>query len=314
MKIGFIVMMIFRFGGNGSEEPRDSRAMSPMRGIRIGESRLPAPPWGQTHDNVPGLPAAELAQQSTSKVPPFWAPYLEKRGYPFRIWTQDVMLWCAATELHVAQRGPAIVQRLGGTARDICREVPVETIAHGRWDMNGNQIEDGVQTIINGLRRRFGPSDVSTSIVTIVELLTFRRKDHESIDDATTRFEALRARVGGLADNFDLPMPVLGWLFLEAMHVPKPVWPLLLQANGGQLPVNEDQLNVVLHMVRQQGHIAEHTHAGPQNIAEGMRSGHSRHHYFGIGTAANPSSVWDTTAAYMYGQGSSGSGVVTQSS
>ena len=253
----------------GLMEPAGTRPMSPARGVRIGESRLPAPPWQQ--EGVPGLPAAELAQQSTSKVPPYWAPYLEQRGYPFRLWAQDVMLWCAATELQPNQRGPAIVQRLGGTARDIMREVPVENIALGRFDAAGNQIEDGVQMLIAGLRRRFGPLDIQTSISTIVELLTFRRSERESIDDAVTRFEALRARVDGLDQPFVLPIPVLSLLFLEALHVPKAVYPLLLQGNMGQLPINSDQLNAMMHMVRQQGHFAEHTHAGPQNLSEGMR-------------------------------------------
>ena len=293
-----------------TDEPAGFRLMTPLRSQRIGESRLPAP-WGnQDHrHHVPGLPAAELAQQSTSKVPPFWAPYLEQRGYPFRLWVQDIMLWCAATELQPAQRGPAIVQRLGGTARDLCREVPVENIAHGRFDNAGNQIEDGVQMLVAGLRRRFGPLDVQTSISTIVELLTFRRKGGESIDDAITRFEALRARVSGLDDPFVLPVPVTALLFLEALHVPKAVYPLVLQGNNGQLPTTPEQLNAVMFTVRQQGHFAEHTHAGPANLAEGHRVA-GGHHWF-IGDAAAGSSAWSDTAAYMYGQGAAGTSSAT---
>eukprot|EP00959_Pyramimonas_sp_CCMP1952_P337570 7069044-Pyramimonas_sp.AAC.1 len=80
--------------------------------------------------------------------------------------------------------------------------------------------------LITGLRRRFGPLDVQSSISTIVELLTFRRQERESVDDAITRFEALRARVAQLDDPFVLPTPVLSLLFLEALHVPKAVYPL----------------------------------------------------------------------------------------
>ncbi|CAK0897272.1 unnamed protein product [Prorocentrum cordatum] len=253
-----------------------------------------------------GLPAAELAQLSTSKVPPFWAPYLEQRGYPFCLWVQDVMLWCAATELQPPQRGPAIVQRLGGTARDLCRELPVENIALGRFDGHGNQIEDGVQMLTAGLRRRFGPLDVQTSISTIVELITFRRQERESVDDAVTRIEALRARAGQLDDQFVLPTPVLALLFLEAMHVPKAVYPLVLQSNSGQLPTTTDQLNTMIGMVRQQGHFAEHTHAGPQSLAEGYRGkGHHGQHWF-TGDGAGGAATWSDTAAYMYGQSAGG--------
>ena len=40
---------------------------------------------------------ADVAQQSTSKFPPYWSPELERKGYPFRIWSKDVLLWCAGT-------------------------------------------------------------------------------------------------------------------------------------------------------------------------------------------------------------------------
>ena len=156
------------------------------------------------------------------------------------------------------------------------------------------------------MRRRFGPLDVQTSISTIVELLTFRRIERESIDDAITRFESLRARVAGLDDNFVLPTPVLSLLFLEAMQVPKPAYPLLLQGNAGQLPTTEEQLNAVLMMVRQQGHFAEHTHAGPQNLAEGLRDrGKGGHHWFS-GETDGGASTWGATADYMHGQGAAG--------
>eukprot|EP00973_Karenia_brevis_P004327 592941-Karenia_brevis.AAC.1 len=67
--------------------------------------------------HTPGIPQAELAQQSTSKVPPFWTLDLELKGYPFRAWKQDIEVWDAGTELHENQRGPAIIQRLGGIAK-----------------------------------------------------------------------------------------------------------------------------------------------------------------------------------------------------
>ena len=111
----------FPFNEAYSYEPDGSRLINPYRATRVGESKVPAPPdWShpvQNSYNTPGLPAAELAQQSTTKVPPFWRPELEKQGYPFRIWIQDVCLWISSTELQDHQKGPAIVARLGGAAR-----------------------------------------------------------------------------------------------------------------------------------------------------------------------------------------------------
>ena len=51
---------------------------------------------------------------STSKVPPYWEPALELRGYPFRVWIEDLDVWAAGTELAAELQAPAVVQRLGG--------------------------------------------------------------------------------------------------------------------------------------------------------------------------------------------------------
>ena len=77
---------------------------------------------------------AQLAMQSTSKIPPYWAPLLETKGYPFSVWAKDIELWCSGTELQQTQMGPAMVQRLGGVARELMREVPINLIMNGRLD------------------------------------------------------------------------------------------------------------------------------------------------------------------------------------
>jgi len=46
----------------------------------------------------------------TFKVPPYWEPSDEKR-YPYHVWVRDLDLWCAQTEVAVAQRGPSIASR-----------------------------------------------------------------------------------------------------------------------------------------------------------------------------------------------------------
>ena len=61
----------------------------------------------------------------------------------------------------------------------------------------GQQLATGIQVIISGLQRRFGQMDVETSIMSIIELIAFKRSPREGIDDAMARFEAVRSR----ADN-----------------------------------------------------------------------------------------------------------------
>ena len=74
----------------------------------------------------------ERIGHSTSKIPPFWEPRFEQAGYPFRVWLQDVNLWSGGTELALELQAPAVAQRLGGTARDLVRQVPVAELRDGR--------------------------------------------------------------------------------------------------------------------------------------------------------------------------------------
>ena len=52
---------------------------------------------------------AASAMQSTSKVPPYWEPSLERRGYPMRTWIQDIGIWATATELQQEQIAGVVV-------------------------------------------------------------------------------------------------------------------------------------------------------------------------------------------------------------
>ena len=71
---------------------------------------------------------AQLAQQATSKVPPYWEPALELKGYPYKVWLQDISIWAAGTELQDVLQAPAAAQRLGGTAKDLIRELSMEDL------------------------------------------------------------------------------------------------------------------------------------------------------------------------------------------
>ena len=75
-----------------------------------------------------------MAQQASHKTQPFWAPELEQKGYPFQLWLKDVTLWAGGTELPANLQGPAIAQRLGGTAKDLVRNVDVQILRDGRID------------------------------------------------------------------------------------------------------------------------------------------------------------------------------------
>ena len=207
-------------------------------------------------------PAQEPYGHSTSKIPPYWEPGLELRGYPFRIWLQDVDVWSAGTELQPELQAPAVAQRLGGAARALVREVPTNELRDGRLDPLTGALETGLVLLTRGLSRRFGAFAVETSTRCIIDMLTFRRLSTENVDEALSRFETLRAQARAQAVGFELPLPVTCWLLLEAMHIPRRTWPLVLAPWQNRMPEDEPGLRSLCESIRHQGHIAESPHAG----------------------------------------------------
>ena len=125
---------------------------------------------------------------ATSKIPPYWEPSFETRGYPYATWEQDINHWLAGTELPEERRAPAVVQRLGGAARALVREVPTNELRDGRIDPATATIKSGLTLLTRGLARRFGTFAVKAATRCIVALLRFHRGPGEDVDEAMLRF------------------------------------------------------------------------------------------------------------------------------
>ena len=246
---------------------------------------------------------AETAMQSTTKVPPAWDPRLEKRGYPFRIWLLDVAMWRIGSEVPDIRQGAAVAQRLGGVAKVLARHIPPENLRDGTQVAGPHgqmQQLDGLSLLIRGLTRRFGGFAEETAQHSIVELLAFRRLGSESVDDALGRFETLHATATEVA-GFDMGHGALSWMLLTAMEIPRPAWPLLLAPTGGTFPVDTVGFSNLMLAIRRQGHIAEHTHAGPTTMEEGQRRPGGTGNYFWDGDdfgQAGPSSSFFGASEY----------------
>ena len=133
--------------------------------------------WGKgASGGRPGSPQG-LARTdfgtSNTKTPPYWEPALENRGYPFRTWSQDIDVWSAGTELQPELWAPSVVQRLGGAARALAREVPVGELRDGRWSATTGAQETGLSILTRGFARRFGALAIETSTRCIIELPQF---------------------------------------------------------------------------------------------------------------------------------------------
>ena len=154
-----------------------------------------------------------------------------------------------------------MAQRLGGLAKYLVREVPAEALRDGRVDPDTGLHQTGPQMLIAGLERLRRQFAVEVSTPAIIQLLNFRQGP-ESVDEALSRFETIRVQVRQQAPGFDLPVPVTAWLLLEAMAVPRRIWPLYLAPTAGQLPADEAGFRNLTVAIRHQGHISEHSHAG----------------------------------------------------
>ena len=212
---------------------------------------------GGRNPGIGSRPFREVFGHSTSKVPPYWEPSFEKRGYPFKVWVKDLHVWASGSELAEELRAPAVAQRVGGAARDLVREVPTNELRDGRTDPPTRYQDSGLTLVIRGLSRRFGQFAIETSTECIISMLTFRRQSTENVDEALSRFEALRQQVRTQATGFELPVPVTCWLLLEAMHIPRRTWPLVRAPWESRMPEDEPRIRGLCEPIRHQGHIAE---------------------------------------------------------
>ena len=236
-----------------------------------GDRRGGADPRSQLLD---GNVDAASAMQSTSKVPPYWEPSLERRGYPMRTWMQDIGIWATATELQEEQIAGVVVQRIGGVARDMLREMPLELLRNGRDEVGADGVTvvhvTGLEVVIRGLSRRFGQDELDAHVQSAVELLTFRRLSGETIDNVLSRYELVRNKALA-TQSMQLGVGVMSWLLLTHLEIPKAAWTTLLLRTDGRLPANDGEFRALLDQIKRQAHLMERTHAGPKSLEEGWR-------------------------------------------
>lgn len=168
--------------------------------------------------------AAEVGMQSTSKILPSWQPSFEKRGYPLHF--QDLGLWAAGTELQHERIAPAVAQRIGGVAWTRVRHIPTRLLTDGQQKI-AVVWETSLEILLRDLTRRFGGFPHETAQKAIVELLSFRQLEWESVDNALGRCETLQATSEELG-SFIMGFGTLAWMLLTAMGISRNAWPMIL--------------------------------------------------------------------------------------
>ncbi|CAE7581720.1 RE1 [Symbiodinium sp. CCMP2592] len=201
--------------------------------------------------------------QNSMRMPPRWEP---ESNLSFRSWMQDLMLWTIVTDMTPPQQCAAIISQLGGAARDLARALTPAEVYNGGI-VNGVQL-DPVSYLLQGLQSKFAPLDEETRLGAAQDLLTFTRRQGETVDTLISRFELTRQRArdeGGGAVSIETG----ALLLLRACGVSSEQFQTLTQPFGLRLPNTEQEFTNMCHHLRRMGHIVERF---PNNIASGLRS------------------------------------------
>ncbi|CAE7741630.1 unnamed protein product [Symbiodinium microadriaticum] len=204
------------------------------------------------------------------RLPPRWEPAMETT-LPFRTWMQDLMLWTIGTDLAPHQQAVAIISQLGGPARDLARTLTPGELYNGGV-INGQAL-DPVSFLLHGLSSRFAPLDEENRLRAAQDLLSFARRQGESIDALISRFDITRElarREGGGAVAIETAALIL----LRACGVSSEQFQTLTQPFGLRLPANDAEFSQLCHHLRRMAHIVERH---PNNIASGLRQTSQAH-------------------------------------
>ena len=214
--------------------------------------------------------------------PPYWEPSME-RTTPFRLYLSNLTLWCVASEKSQQTQVAQIIRRLGGTAREVADLLtPQEMFLGG--EVEGVHLEP-VAYLIQGLQRKFASLDEEARLRALLEMMRFKRKQGERVDELLARFDVVRttARIEG---QFVMSIEGYAVLLLSSMGVSHDNIAQTLAPLRGRLPNTEAQLEEITEYMRRMGHIQEHR---PGNVADQLNNhsgGKGQFHYTdGDGTA-----------------------------
>ena len=109
----------------------------------------------------------------------------------FECWEKDVRIWLLATKTEKQRRAASLVLAMKGRAKAICRNLDPETL----------QADDGVESVVNELKKVFEQDNTQTTFSSIEKFETLLREPNQSINDYISifseRYRDLKTRLGG---------------------------------------------------------------------------------------------------------------------
>ena len=131
-------------------------------------------------------------QPANSKNPPTGAQH-RATTILFQTYIIDLRIWCSCTEAPINRQAGLIVLALGGAARLVCKDLPMNILTNGApmdlGDGLGAVARTGVAIVIHTLRREFEPEQQERYLKNIAKILHYRRLSGESVDSVLARFE-----------------------------------------------------------------------------------------------------------------------------
>ena len=212
------------------------------------------------------------------RTPPAWSPEREAT-YPFRHWMQDLLAWSVlSTDMDPAQQAAAIVLQLGGTARDLARNLSYEELTRG-GTANGQTV-DPVTYLLTHLATNFAPLGEEARVSALTDIMNFGRRPGESIDGLLSRFMAVRHRAASGGAGMVMNWEGMSFTLLRACGVNNQQFMQLLQPFQHRFPNNEAEFQSLQLTLRRMGHVLENH---PGNIASRLRTMAPRQMFAGVG-------------------------------
>ena len=185
------------------------------------------------------------------------------------------MVWCIITDVEEERQGPNIELHLGGIARDLVREIPIQyKIQGGTVDMgdgSGPQQVNGAAFLLHALSERFAPLEEENNLTALADLHGFARLPGESIDTVLTRFEVVvqRART---RSGIPLSEQHAAWHLLLALKLRTETWVQLLQPTMGRLPRTALEYRRFTEYIKRFGHLTETSNQTTRGPTQGQYS------------------------------------------
>jgi hypothetical protein len=178
-------------------------------------------------------------------------------------------MWSIVSELEPARKAAAVIMRLQGSARELARNLPPQTIIAGGL-VNGVPV-DPMTYLMHALAERYALLGEEASMQAVSELMNFDSQPNERVDELLIRFDNARQRAMEYG-QLNINIQGMTWILLKAMHITDNQLVQLLQPLDGRFPANNAEFDNLRLRLRRLGHIVEHH---PGNIASTLRTRHN---------------------------------------